>query len=107
MGNKEKDLDPIIAHRAGIGKVGGWIAGRGSLPGHPPSTAPAGDGRPCTYHDMVEVPYAVFVQHCAGAEFSDPLEWALDAPEPLKTWLLALPADELVMAHQQAVQVGQ
>lgn len=106
MGNHEKDIEMVTVWRPTMGRLRGWVAGRGHLPGEPPSLLPAGDGRPCTYHEQSPLlPAHQFGYHLDLAEDYAPADWAGEAPEPLRAWLLALPPDELVMAHEQAKQL--
>lgn len=103
MGTAEKNMEPVFAWRPGIGHVGGWVGGRGHLPNRPPSLEDAGDLRPATYHTASPlIPWSAFAAHLDLALDYEPTQWALATPEPLRAWLLDLPADELLMAHEQA-----
>lgn len=109
-GENEKNIEIMQAWRPRpngvVVHVGAWNAGRGHLPGRAPSLSPAGDGRPATYHTpSPELPWVLFVTHLAQAEGRSPQEWAAacDVGVAFCSWVGALPADELSLAHQQAL----
>lgn len=103
MGNAEKDVEMVTVWHPTRGKLRGWVAGRGHLPGEKPSLEPAGDGRSGTYHERSQLmPAHLFGEHLDAADGTDPETWAREAPEEVRAWLLALPPDELLVAHGQA-----
>lgn len=109
-GEDQKDIEITEAWRPRangvVVHVGAWTAGRGHRPGERPSLSPAGDGRPWTYHaPSPEIPWALFVLHLSQAADRSPEEWAAacDVGAAFCSWVSALPADELALAHAQAL----
>jgi hypothetical protein len=108
-GEQVKDMEITRAIRltpGGRALVGSWTAGRGRCPGDiKPSLRPAGDGRPCSYHDpSPEIPWSDFARELDRALYQDMDTWVTScaASAAYCSWLVALPEDEALLAWQQA-----
>ena len=105
-GKDVQDMD-MVRQPTPTGWRHGLVAGRSHCPGKPPSLAPAGDGRPCTYHDPSPLlTDGEWRQVVELAEGRDAAEWSRTVPGEMGAWLVRLTPAELGMAWGQVRMVA-
>ena len=100
-GKLAKDMDQVRQPTPGGWRYG-WVAGRGMCPGdRGPSLRPAGDGRPCTYHDPSPlVGLDAWRAIAEDARQQDVGAWAAGIEGEIGVWVRGLPVDERAMAWE-------
>lgn len=103
-GNDVKDIEIVRVVKPGGVVMGGWVAGRGYCPGERPSLRPAGDGRPCTYHELSPLaPWKDFEALLDSAEGQTASAWVAGCQVgSVCGWLAGLPVGEQVLAWEGA-----